>query len=286
MSDLNSILRLGIGEQKRHVLLPGEGVMTASDQYDFVGLQLLYSSIVMYHQNSGVAVIDLGLTPRQKNWCLSQPGLILISPSKDSLKMNFDVSWNRWNKPYFLLLSPFQKTIWLNATSILLKSLQYIFSIIDDEPFIVESHDMIPVTDKFYENMPGQCLRPKASYPKANVIGINIQKDFWLLRDWMWAVENISLDKKIKSSCCRLEEGCLAWVLAKNNKSHLPTSDITWNYPSQDKFRSVYYKNASELLIGVTSDHPYAKILEWRFPSPWNAWKEDFLEIYPHLAVN
>ncbi len=284
MNQLTKLLDLCLKRWPRLSNQSNEGVMTATDDLSFIGFQLLYSSIVVRHK-CPVAVVDLGMRDEQRAWCERQSSLMLISPDVSALRFNGEEGHQERNKPYLFLYSPFQKTLWLDPETMVLNDLTQLFNMINDGPVIMNTKEEISDSDWFFSKMPGDvAVPPQAHYPNAAVIGLDIQRDFFLIRDWMWVLENV-MDGNFKAAAKRSNSAALAWGLAKHDKTGVAIDNPTWNWNTQggiNGLKFVEYSSVEHLLISVQKDFPLAHIINWGWPAPWMGWKDFLIDINPH----
>lgn len=284
MNSLTKLLRQCLYRCSRPSLLSNEGIMSAVNEASFIGFQLLYSSLVVRHKCL-VCVVDIGLNEDQKAWCYKQEKLILISPNLAALKFTDHEGWNKWNKPYFLMFSPFQKTLWLDPDTMVVNDVICLFNVMSHGPIIIQTNEKIDKDDWFFRRMPGNIEVPDfACYPTTSVFGLDLHRDFYLVREWMWVIENIVKNSKLEASAKRLEWAALAWGLAKHNKTNIMMRNPSWNWMANEG-KIVDYPEVTDLLSNVKQDFPIAHVVNWGWPPPWMAWPDRLIDIEPHLAI-
>jgi hypothetical protein len=285
MNRLTKLLELCLKRWPRLPVQSNEGIVTATDDLSFIGFQLLYSSIVVRHA-CPVAVIDLGMRDEQRAWCNAQKSLMLISPNLSALKFKGEEGWEKWNKPYFIMYSPFQKTLWLDPETMVVNDLTQLFGLMDDGPVIVNTKEEIDDGDWFFSRMPGDVQVPySCCYPSTAVLGLDMGRDFFLLREWMWVLENVVTDAKLQAASKRFDSAALAWGLAKHDKMDMTMDNPAWNWSVQggvNGLNFVEYNSVEELLMGVQKDFPIAHVLNWGWPAPWMGWRDFLIDINPH----
>jgi len=286
MDGLTHVLHIALARKTKLPLKPGEGVITATDDRMFVGFQLLYSSLAVRH-DCITLVIDLGMTDRQRRWCLGQKGLITFTPMLDTLKQLGSEGWQKLNKPYFFLASPFAKTLWLDADTMILNDVNQVFSLMDEEPVIINSNTPIPFDDWFFARMADHIPVPKyANYPNGGVIGLNLQRDMLFLHDWMAAVNYFAQNYKLSYMPNHIESALMAWALAKSGHIDVPMENPAWNWSAQggvSEGKTINYDSPEELLVSVKHDFPIAHILHWKGKiKPWLTWGQELLDLTPH----
>lgn len=288
MNRLTKLLDLCLKRWPRLAMKPKQGIMSATDDLSFIGFQLLYSSVAVRH-NCSFAVVDIGMRDDQLAWCKRQKGLMVITPNRSALKFEGEDGWEKWNKPYFIMYSPFQQTLWLDPETIVLDDLTQLFGMLEDGPVIVNTKEEIDDNDWFFSKMPGDVKVPwSACYPTTAVVGFDATRDFYLLREWMWVVENIVTDAKLQAASRRLDSAALAWGMAKHEMMDVAIESPAWNWSAQggaNGLNFVEYASVEQLLVGVKKDFPIAHIVNWGWPAPWMGWRNFNLDINPHEVV-
>ena len=202
------------------------GILTIANKDTFAQFQILFFSAILAH-NVHIAVIDEGLTPEQREWCNTQNKLTLIPKQK--------VYDNNWDRPFCLLASPFQMTLWLEPYCIILDNLDEAFRLIYKTPFLIEDPGKSNITDLHIAMQTN--LVPHHSGPpilKGALFGYHLKRDHELLQKWVNAVEK-SQNKAILTSA-RDVWRVLQWVIEINNQLELVTSEPKWiNSPDLPK---------------------------------------------------
>ncbi len=289
MSTLSEILRFKFYRSSRNRTRPmNEGIMSSANESSFIGFQLLYSSIIT-QCNCLVCLIDQGINIDQRIWCYKQENLLLITPDINVLK--FVDERSKWNKPYFMIFSPFQKTLWIDPEIIVLGNLSQLFNMISDNPVFVVTKDKIEKNDLFFSRMPGKVNIPYASvYPTTAVFGLDLHRDLSIVYDWILAIENATANPKLESTTRRLDSAALAWSLAKHNSVNVNINMISsvWNWSAQNGVNGrapTEYDNAFHLISKVKEDFPNVNLLNWGWPTPWMTWEDYLIDINPHRAI-
>lgn len=257
---------------KPHTMSFNEGIMTATDETSFVGFQLLYSSIVAQYC-CFVCLIDMGINDEQKEWCQNKTNLIIIHPDTSILKFTGEKNWNKWNKSYFIMFSPFQKTLWLDTNVMVLGDLTHLFRMMCYGPIIFYIDEEINFNDWVAQNV--SVPDKQVFYPTTTVMGFDIDRDFYIIRDWMWAVENIVTDSRLSGSASKSDSAALMWSLIKHKKPEIGMKNIVWNWPFQgglDKKTYIDYPTPEKLFTNVRNDFSGVNILNWGWPPPWMSW--------------
>ena len=284
--NLTGILNHFFRRKPRLPLASNEGIVTATDSHHFIGLQMLYSTLMMTHECK-VAVCDLGMDKRQLSWCSRQRNLIVMGSMLDKLRTNQQMRSPKWNKPYALYVSPFEKSLWMDADTVVLDDLEKLFDILEREPVVFSGKEEITPDNAFFMRMPEQISTPYWSYyPNTAVLGINRARDFWLLRDWLYAIELIESNHKIFSAARHYDASALGWALAKNDRLGLAMENTIYNFSSQiGRLHNLplVYGSPHEMLASMKSDFPIAHVVHFSCPKPWILWDHSgYLNIEPH----
>lgn len=285
MNQLTRLLGMRMGRKPKLPFRANEGIITAADALEFIGLQLLYSSLIVRHE-CRVAVLDMGLTEVQRAWCDRQPCLLRIVPEASAMRFGNEDGWEKWNKPYLMMYSPFERTLWLDSETIVLNDLTQLFGLMNSEPVVVNTTEEMDVDSWFFSRMPGDVRPPSyAKYPSTSVLGLDMTRDFHLLKNWMWVLENVVKNPKLQSSSRRLDSSAMAWALAKAGMTDVAMDNPAWNWMAQCGVAFVGYDSAEELIQNVGREFPIAHVLNWGWPAPWIGWRESELDIEPHAAI-
>jgi hypothetical protein len=290
-SGLTPVLRMSLVAKDgvRPCLDPNCGFLSATDSRLFPGFQILYSSIILKHQTS-VCVVDLGMEDDQRDWCRQQKNLLIVKPKTEIFKLHNQIyDWQKFNKPYYFLFSPFKKTLWLDCDTIVLKDVSALFNMMDEDPVICSGFSKIN-KDEFIEDMDGHYDSPKnCYYPETGMIGINLEHDFWLLRDWLWATLKAASDCRLLSNLRHVDAGCLAWALVKHDRIRSMLDSMTWCWNAAlmgGRDGRQFYPSAAEMLSTVDLDYHMASILHWKgFAKPFLFWGDRILNLYPEELI-
>jgi hypothetical protein len=106
-------------------LPPGCGFVCAADACQFIGFQVLYASVVKGHRNLGFVLYDLGLTDAQRAWCRRVP-LVELRSFRNPLPDDRP-GWQKWCRPWLLLESPFELSVWADNDVVLLNTFEPVF---------------------------------------------------------------------------------------------------------------------------------------------------------------
>ena len=230
--------------------------------------------------NINVAVIDMGMDHHQKMWCTHQKNLIIINPNWRQFYLLWDqFSW-RWNKPVFFLLSPFRNTLWMDPDCVLLNGVSLLFRHLHEEPVFLCDYLEEPKDDELYELMPVPTLSSVRRYPRTGVVGLSWERDFYILRDWLWCVVCASKDQAIRDAVIDGGDGALGWALMKNFDNHKAN-----DWPEYDFCTEVQYESPADFFSAVRRDFHRMHVVRWPGrKKAWSHWKlpGDILDLHPH----
>jgi hypothetical protein len=260
-------------EVEKRSEVPGDtGVLTASTETMFVGAQLLCASLLCCHDVK-IAIIDLGLTWEQREWCLKQSRVFLISPSwTQFICLKSQKRWD-WNKPIFFTLSPFWHTIWIDADCFVVKEISKLFHQVRKEPFMHCDYMCIPKDDELYRILPiVGAIQSLRKYPDTGVVAFNRVRDQKIIIDWIYCVRMSDMDPNVANNIVDGSSGALGWALLKNDESFLPEDSPEFNYMV---YGNRYYNDLADFLFKVRRDYTsHSNIVHWSGPvKPWTYWK-------------
>jgi len=210
---------------------PEFGVITAADARIFGGLHLLRSSIPAVP----MAVVDLGLHDDHLQWLRDHDCRIL--PAVGTVERNV-LWWQTWNKPFYLQSSPFRRTLWLDADTVVVGSMTPMVARLQRRGFVV-IHQLLhglphSMGGRFYQEFPVQLPFPGI---QAGVVGISKDslEDQALLSVWLDTVE---LASKPEWRRCMpwADNDALDWTMASTRDVDFIVTDTQWNhYFHEDK---------------------------------------------------
>lgn len=213
MSDLGQLLYLLFREKLRYRPAEDTGIITASDARRFVGIQLLYGSLIVTNDVELVC-FDLGLTPEQKAWCQEQTNLQLQEPQVLPWPKTKPM-WQTWNKPFFMDESPFRKTIWIDGDCFVTESLLPLYKFLENGP-VFTPDAVSSCNDDLYKFLPipGIYKEPKP-YINAGVIAFDLDRsiDRQILDKWKEIILQISENQDLENCIIHQDQGALRWVV-------------------------------------------------------------------------
>lgn len=261
----------------------GEGVLTYATRETFIGFQLLYASIVCKHTCVRLALVDCGLTSEQRAWC-TENDVFRIIPESNFFLLEKEVEWVKWNKPKLFSFSPFSKTLLMEPCLMVTGSLHKLFATLNTEPVLPPMNSSIHADDDmlYYNRLPIRMtpIPLHRSYPRTKFVGLDMNRDFYLLRDWLWATVNAADNDGVRNEISEYDRGALGWSLVKNemlNQCNLsrPYSLIGLQTP---------YASADDLLDRLDEDCKNSDLIYF-ITKPWKKWKQECLNFrIPYLA--
>lgn len=253
----------------------GEGILTYATRETFVGFQLLYASILCKHTCVNLVLVDCGLSTEQRNWCVEND-VFRVTPASNFFLLEKEVEWVKWNKPKFFAFSPFLKTILIEPCLMVTGSLNNLFGTLQAEPVLPPIDSSHPVDDMMlYSNrlpVRGISIPIMRVYPKTKFVGLNLDRDFYLLRDWLWATVNAADHLNVRSEIAEYDRGALGWALVKNemlNQCHLSREY------SMHKLSNPY-ASPDDLIERLDDDCQGADLVQFQV-KPWKKWNQDCL---------
>lgn len=250
------------------------GIITAADNAVINGLRLMLESLRWSYP---VAVTNLGLSQKHLQWLESHNVLILEKTGPASPPIYF---WQAWNKPFYIINSPFRQTLWMDTDTLAVKKLDPIIERISNKPFVVRNGSLTwrrrPFTADvwpFYEKYPVTHRLPEDIHINAGVLGFDLLRDGRILNTWAKICKDAIEDKEIYSirqqelekhgkiiSLRAGDEPCLRWTIERLNTHDMVVYNSNWNHvydspglptmPSRKAFlRYAYRKKRKEDII-------------------------------------
>jgi hypothetical protein len=240
------------------------GVLTAADAGYFPGVQLLSASL---GQAVPLAIVDLGFSVKQRQWCQSQGRHLVSSPT---LRISRELHmWQSWNKPFYVRDSPFQQTLWIDSDCVVVGDLSSLGREVERGPFVVE-HWVEPYVqpnhEDLYRRFPVSLRLPPGKGFNAGVIGLDIVRDAELLNLWCWLVTLAADDPEARSLVTWFDEGALHWALqaARRIDRLLPRGGWNRYMPSQSSDDPAAY---------VLAHTPLNDDVIWHFAGNTKPWR-------------
>jgi len=257
------------------------GVLTAADAKFFIGAQILYTSIVKPHRNVNFTLFDIGLTTEQQAWMERQPRARLVPFEPEKLLVPTKVAnWQKFNRPHFLSLSPYQRSVWIDCDMVVKASLAPLFHHVKRQPFIVRNDICSPNNRRLHDYIPTKCTT-EAFALSSCVFAWNSgrQLDLQLIQEWAETTRFITThpDNLVQylSAC---DEAILRVVVQKLDLVKYVWPDRHWNAMVYQRFHDI-----ASALTNIRVRCPNDFILHYfGRPKIWESMKEDILDINPH----
>jgi hypothetical protein len=209
---------------------PDCGVVTAVGESYFVGFRLLAQSLA---GRIPLTVFDAGLNPRQRRFAQEHARVLdlppLLFPPAGDRRM-----WVSWNKPLFLLNSPYKYTLWIDSDCLVTGDLSPLFHLIAGAGPVVVSHwDYADYPggnrEELYEREPCSRFAPHMTI-NAGVIGCGPDlASRNLLHAWAYLIGRAGCDEEIRSLIGWFDEGALLWAMQKAEVPHGWHDRRAWN---------------------------------------------------------
>jgi hypothetical protein len=156
---------------------PGDcGILTAASRDVFPGLQFLLVSLALCNKPIQVTVVDVGLEPAEVEW-ITATGATILKP-----EINEEIPWHiLWNKPTYWAQSPYQRTVWLDADTLLFRDVNPLFAVIMDRMFFTMDAGRWPSFDTTAVTSLGLEWNDFCPYINTGVLGWGKDRDDWFI---------------------------------------------------------------------------------------------------------
>jgi hypothetical protein len=246
MSAVDEIVR-ELTVTPRYTMPANFGVVTATDANTFRGFQLLYLSLARSH-DVRVLLFDLGLTAAQAAWVSRQDGLYHTRVDVDRLPIGRDrCHWQTFNKPFYVSRSPFRRTLWLDADTLVLGDLRPVADLMARGPFLTTDimvHANPPELNERCRVVPHD--DPPFAL-NAGVCGFDMERDWPLVHEWLSLLSLVASDP---AGALRLvpmnDQSLLRLALRKLGLADLINPDPRWNHIELETFTDM-----ADLLTGI-----------------------------------
>jgi hypothetical protein len=231
----------------RYVLPANFGVVSATDANTFRGFQLLYLSLARSHDVK-VLLFDLGLTDAQAAWVSRQEGLYHTRVDLDQLPVGRDTPhWQTLNKPFYVSRSPFRRTLWLDADTLVLGDLRPVADLLARGPFLTTDimvHPNPPALNQRCGVVPAE--DPPFAV-NAGVCGFDLERDWPLVHEWLSLLRLLASDPADPLPLVNMyDQGLLRLALRKLGLTDVINPDPRWNHIELETFPTM-----ADLLAGM-----------------------------------
>ncbi len=210
------------------------GIVTACDALLFADLQYCLRSLRRV-SDLPVELFDLGLTPRQRDWCTRRiEGLTLkaLPPLANRTQRNVRLPlWQTWLKPFYLLHASFDRALWVDADCVFLRDPADALDEIAKAPLLVADQTGCELVnrDGLADVLPSPRREPIASRVNAGVVGLDRVRDRELLAAWAWGVQFAGRNLRLAHLFRWYDQGALQWALGRLGRGGLLRTDSRWN---------------------------------------------------------
>jgi len=218
---------------------PHYGIITACDSGYFGGFATLALSVA---GQAPITLFDLGLEDKQIEWCQEHKIKIRTPEILIPTTMYF---WQTWCKPWFILQSPYQKTLWLDGDCIASykNPIVPLFAKLKEQAFAVRHRSARRYElkcwtgEKFVIANPNFIINKypvtKLFHPdnkvNAGVIGIDLNRDRELMDHWTFIIKEAEQDEEVRNNLPYYDEGALHWAMQRWGNEDFVVHDSTWN---------------------------------------------------------
>ncbi|MBA2116696.1 hypothetical protein [Bremerella alba] len=186
-----------------------------------------------------------------------------------------------WPRPWLVDASPFEKTLWIDADSIVIRPLSELFPEIEKGVVVYTDANHPPSSPnhpKLYELLPVPKITAK--FVNSGVLGLQCGRDDDLISSWKYCIEQAATRLEVRQLISWHDQGALLWALHKTMRTHLIRQDVTWNCPphgfnASRRSERKRYSRAS-YLQDIRRDHPHVGIVHYMSrPKLWELIDED-----------
>ncbi len=233
------------------------GVVTITDEKFYRGTLLLITSL--YRLNfTDICVFNFGLSDDKREVL---GGLCQVIDEQGS-SIPHVKDWRYWYKPFCIMKSPFQKTLWLDSDIVVLCGIDEMFQRIEDR-FQVFSDIHAPTMAKngggLYKHCPPK-HKPDNTVLNAGVIGLDLLRDKNILDMWTSFILKAVEDKKITEYVRWWDQGALLWTYWNSRAFEISREAKTWNRPAN---RRKKYDYTDEIYDEIQCHNAGANIVHW-----------------------
>lgn len=205
-------LRQAHEPQTGPISLPEDtGILTSSDDAFFPAFQLLYVS-VMARYKTKFALVDLGLTTRQRAWCEHQPSITLLDlPETLPVSRRANV-WQNWNKPLYFQLSPFKRNMWIDSDCVVMGGLEFMANRLQSQLYTCECvapyrrEDRMTYPHRLFGTTP-----INDTLVMAGICGFDRERDAEFLSEWLQRC--IEIKQAPRSMRVMRDQEALQWMV-------------------------------------------------------------------------
>lgn len=204
-------------------------VLTACDKKFFPGFQLLHTSLTARY-NVPIVLVDLGITPLQREWCEHRAGVQVLNLPETLIVPKTTPGWQHWNRPLFFQLSPYHSSLWLDCDIVVNHGLEQLFEQLS-ERFVAarcfapwRREDRLVYPHRLFGTEP-----VNGPLVMSGVCGFNRLRDCELLHLWRKACSDLS--KAPEHKRILRDQEALQWVLDTTGNIEKTLPEEAWNFP-------------------------------------------------------
>jgi hypothetical protein len=265
------------------------GVITGANEQHWTCLGAL--AIAAYEQRLGFAVADHGLTASQRaelervgvRW-IEHEKPELVPASRESRIWAHPLAW--W-KPWICLMSPFERSTWIDADAVVTGDLTPLFD--SDQPLVSDQSLFVGAGDGLYQNL---LAVAHDTTPESNayqqIKSLNSGVLAWncgdaMVEEWVATSTAYLRDPVILEACNLRDQSSLMSVLMNRMERGQPIELLppVWNYPADGldsrrlKDRKKVSRDPKTFLAEARIRHPSAIIVHWLGkPKPWELYRD------------
>lgn len=245
----------------------GCGVLSCVDKAFFPCFQIWYYSIHLQN-DIPISVFDMGMTNEQLAWAQEQEmNIIPISELGSLIFARKRDHWVNWNKPLYLLKSPFSKTLWLDADIVTCQPLEKLFEMMEKQPVVFECQNGWGGINNLHERLHTNYAPHQSGPPYMNngVLGLCLERDKDMLEKWEYGVTRCSEDIESERHCGCWDQGALQWAVECLGILEIVKRDFDWNWCRD--INPSYRENAADFIQSI--DMGKANILHYAGNTKW-----------------
>ena len=203
------------------------GILTSSDDAFFPAFQLLFVS-VMTRYKTKFAVVDLGLTARQRAWCEHQPDITLLDlPETLPVSRSAEV-WQNWNKPLYFQMSPFKRNLWIDSDCVVMGGLEVMAATLQDRFYTCECVADFRREDRMtYPHYLFGTKPVNDTLVMAGICGFDRERDADFIAHWL--AKCIELEKAPREKRVMRDQEALQWMVDANGHHDSIIRGSKWN---------------------------------------------------------
>jgi hypothetical protein len=210
------------------------GVVTSGYGAYFPGVQLLYCSLVWTHENLEMLlweIPDCPLTAQQRDWCERQPRLRVEKLTECVVPTYWRPAWQ---KPAMIRHSPFERTLWLDADCLVLRSLLPVLEHIQQHPLFLTPNTIYTPNHPQLAAQLGITDRKELFTLNTAIVGYHQGREDHrkLVERWCELTRRIgSHPDHLEKYVSNADEGVLRTVLQLESQTHIVWPDLHWAWP-------------------------------------------------------